>query len=102
MSAKEVHDSTSIQSQWSFSSTRKTLDRMVEKGLLSVSLASSGVREFSPRWSKTRTLAVLIKDFTGRVLEFRGAPPVSMLIHSELLNEDELKELEKLLQKEDL
>jgi predicted transcriptional regulator len=96
-----VHRSIVEQCQWSFSSTRKTLDRMVEKGLVCVS-SDSGVREFSPGWSKTRTLAVLISDFTGRVLEFRNAPRATMFVDSGLLNEAELEELEMLLEKGDI
>ncbi|MCW9016384.1 MAG: BlaI/MecI/CopY family transcriptional regulator [Kangiellaceae bacterium] len=34
MSAKEVHSSVESQLSWSFSSTRKTLERMLNKGLL--------------------------------------------------------------------
>lgn len=99
-SAREIHNAVEASLKWSYSSTRKTLDRMNEKNLLSVSEVH-GIRVFKPAVSKVKTLASYIKDFTQSVLEVDGEIPVSMFADSKLLDDDELAQLEKTLQQKD-
>lgn len=97
LSAREIHDQTHLQLQWSYSSTRKTLDRLHEKGYLKVD-KSHGIKVYSPLVSKVSTLASFVNDFAKRVLEVNQPLPVSMFADSQLLDADELAELEALLQ----
>lgn len=96
LSAREVHERVSKELDWSYSSTRKTLDRMQGKGYLDVQ-DFHGIRVYMSKISKVRTLATYIKDLACRVLEVDGPLPVSMFADSRLLNKDEQKELEELL-----
>ncbi|WP_144393464.1 BlaI/MecI/CopY family transcriptional regulator [Pleionea sediminis] len=99
LSAREIHNLVEQQLDWSYSSTRKTLERMTEKGFLKVEEVH-GIRVFTPQVSKVKTLAGFIKDFTRSVLEVDGALPVAMFAESKLLDESELSELEQLLEQE--
>ena len=99
LSAREIHDRIVDKLKWSYSSTRKTLDRMSEKQHLGVS-ESHGIRVYTSQLSKVKTLSIYIKDFASRVLEVEGPLPVSMFADSKLLNPEEQKELEQLLEKE--
>lgn len=56
-----------------------------------------GIRVFTPKLVKVKTLAQYVKDFAKSVLEVKGTLPVTMFSDSELLDENELKELERLL-----
>ncbi|WMS87232.1 BlaI/MecI/CopY family transcriptional regulator [Pleionea litopenaei] len=100
MGAKEIHEQVSKQLKWSYSSTRKTLDRMISKDLIQVKEVH-GIRVFSSTVGKVRTLASYIKDFARSVLEVDTSLPVSMFADSKLLDDKELKELEDLLNQRD-
>ncbi|WP_196140397.1 BlaI/MecI/CopY family transcriptional regulator [Aliikangiella sp. G2MR2-5] len=95
MSAREVHETTGSL-KWSFSSTRKTLERMLQKGMLTQE-ELHGVKVFSPAVSKVKTLASFVKELAFQVLEVDKELPVSMFADSKLLDDGELKELEMLL-----
>ena len=99
LSAREIHDATQEQLGWSFSSTRKTLDRMVEKGVLALDEAH-GVKVFSPSVKKLNTIAGMMRDFASRVLEIDTALPVTAFADSKILSEEELEELQALLDEE--
>jgi BlaI family transcriptional regulator, penicillinase repressor len=95
-SARELHDQVAQELHWSYSSTRKTLDRMLEKALVSASEVH-GVKVFRAEVSKVSTLAHFVKDFSRRVLEVDGPLPVSMFVDSKLLDKSEMQDLERLL-----
>ncbi|MEM6532480.1 MAG: BlaI/MecI/CopY family transcriptional regulator [Myxococcota bacterium] len=97
LSARELHDATQESTGWSYSTTRKTLDRMQEKGILRVELVH-GLKTFTPTGAKVETIARLIRSFASNVLELDGPLPVSAFAHSRLLDEDEISELEALLE----
>ncbi|MEL6364894.1 MAG: BlaI/MecI/CopY family transcriptional regulator [Pseudomonadota bacterium] len=97
LSARELHDAVSDETGWSFSSTRKTLDRMVDKGLVAVEPVH-GVKTFVPVQSKLATMAMLIRDFTRNVLEADAPMPAAAFTGSKLLDPDEVRELEDLLE----
>ena len=99
LSAREIHQQVEDQLGWSYSSTRKTLDRMQDKGLLQA-FEVHGLKVFEARADKVKTLAAYARDFAERVLEIKGPVPASFFAGSELLSEAELKELEALLAQE--
>ncbi|MBD8527596.1 BlaI/MecI/CopY family transcriptional regulator [Pseudomarimonas arenosa] len=95
-SARELHQAAAGVLDWSYSSTRKTLDRMGEKGLIN-GRNEHGIQVYHPAVSKLGVVAALSNDFARRVLEIDGPLPVQAFAESRLLNEDELGELEALL-----
>ncbi len=94
--ARELHEAAADELAWSFSSTRKTLDRMVEKGALET-VERHGVKVYRPTVSKVATIAGMMKDFAASVLEIDGGLPVTAFTGSKLLSEDELRELQDML-----
>lgn len=94
--AKEIHESLAVKHQWSYSSTRKTLERMGDKGLVSIS-TEGNKNLYVTAVSKLDTLAQFAQDFASRVLEIDGPLPVSMFTGSQLLDQDEIEDLELLL-----
>ncbi len=95
-SARELHDRLAPARNWAYSTTRTTLERMVEKGLLEKA-AFHGINLYAPRLGKPAGLARLVRDFAERVLEMDAAPVVSLFARSEALSEEEVRELERLL-----
>ncbi|MCF6219881.1 MAG: BlaI/MecI/CopY family transcriptional regulator [Robiginitomaculum sp.] len=96
MPVRSLHDICAPELNWSFSSTRKTIERMTDKGFVSVSTTSKPA-SVSARISKTTTLAHMAREFFGRVLEVDGPLPASAFTCSTLLSDEELDELEGLL-----
>jgi BlaI family penicillinase repressor len=94
---RELHDQLAQVLGWGYSSTRKTLERMVDKGLLSAEL-SGNQNSFSARVAKVPTLAALAQDFASRVLELKQPLPLAMFADSALLSADDLQALEQQLQ----
>lgn len=95
-SARELHDAVSPILDWSYSSTRKTLERMVDKGLVA-ERAEHGLNVYRAKIGKVATLAALSADFARRVLEIDGPLPTQAFVDSRLLSESELEQLEALL-----
>lgn len=95
-SARQLHASVEAELDWSFSSTRKTVERMLEKGLLS-QRSLHGVLVYESQADKVATLAAFAHDFGRRVMEIDTPLPVSMFTGSKLVDGAELAELEQLL-----
>lgn len=95
-SARELHTAALPVLDWSYSSTRKTLERMVDKGLVAEG-NEHGLNVYTARVGKVATLAALSADFARRVLEIEGPLPVQAFADSRLLSEGELQQLEALL-----
>ena len=98
LSAREIHDAAGGDALWSYSSTRKTLDRMAEKGLVTVALVH-GVKTFAAAKPKLETLAGLIRDFARDVLDATEPMPAATFVSSKLIDADEIEELEALLER---
>lgn len=96
-SARELHDCAAPRLGWSYSSTRKTLERMREKGLVG-DRDQHGILVYRAKVGKVAMLAVLADDFGRRVLEMDGPLPVQAFADARLLSEKELAELSALLQ----
>lgn len=96
LSAKEIHDRTSAETRWSYSSTRKTLDRMEAKGLVAVE-SFHGLKIYAARAKKLATLAALITDFARDVLGASTPPAAAAFSDSAVLSPDEIEDLQALL-----
>jgi len=97
LSARALHASVEEELGWSFSSTRKTVERMLEKGLL-VQRSEQGVQVYVTTADKVATLAAFAHDFGRRVMELETPLPVTMFTGSKLVDQQELAQLEQLLQ----
>lgn len=95
-SVGEIHGAISPQLGWSRSSSRKTIERMVEKGLLT-QREQHGLNIYRAKAKKIPTLATLIQSFASDVLGLDGPLPVSNLVKSEVLSAEELAELDDFL-----
>lgn len=95
-SARELHDHALPVLDWSYSSTRKTLERMIAKGLVEEG-AEHGLNVYRAKVGKVATLAAMSADFVQRVLEIDAPLPAQAFADSRLLDEGELEELEALL-----
>jgi len=96
LSAREIHDAVEAELGWSYSSTRKTLERMLDKGMVCQELRH-GVQVYAAVSDKVDTLAAFAHDFGKRVMEIDTPLPVNMFTGSKLVDDDELARLEQLL-----
>lgn len=99
LSAREIHDSTEDVTRWSFSSTRKTLERMLEKGLI-YTTEVHGVRVYRPGVKKLVTIAAMWRDFADRVLGGAPAAPMAHFAENDFLTREEIAELKRMLTEE--
>jgi BlaI family penicillinase repressor len=97
LSAREIHDQVEGELGWSYSSTRKTLERMLDKDSVRQT-TRHGVQVYEAALEKVDTLAAFAHDFGKRVMEIDTPLPVNMFTGSKLVDEDELAQLEQLLQ----
>lgn len=97
LSAREIHERVEDELGWSYSSTRKTLERMLEKRMVSQQVRH-GVQVYEAVLEKVDTLAAFAHDFGKRVMEIDTPLPVMMFTGSKLVDEQELARLEQLLQ----
>jgi BlaI family penicillinase repressor len=96
LSARELHERVVDELGWSFSSTRKTLERMLDKQMVLQHLVH-GVLVYAAALEKVDTLAAFAHDFGRRVMELDGPLPVTMFTGSKLVDHDELAQLDQLL-----
>lgn len=96
MSAREIHEQIVDEMGWSYSSTRKTLERMLEKGMISQQIRH-GMQVYQAAMEKVDTLAAFARDFGKRVMEIDTPLPVTMFTGSKLVDDAELAQLEQLL-----
>ena len=100
LSARELHECTKEFTRWSFSSTRKTLERMVEKEFIS-GFDLHGVQVFRARVSKLPMLARMMRDFAGRVLGSSHSAALAAFTESDFMSTREIEELKRMLSEED-
>jgi len=96
LSARALHAHVVEELDWSFSSTRKTLERMLDKGMVAQQSAG-GVQVYRPLLEKVGTLAAFARDFSRRVMEMDAPLAASMFTGSKLVDQDELERLDSLL-----
>lgn len=97
LSAREIHEQAGGALRWSYSTTRTTLERMCDKGMLG-KRSVHGMTVYAPAVEKVALLGGLIRDFTKRVLEVEGPLPAAMFARSKLLSEEDLSALEAFLE----
>jgi predicted transcriptional regulator len=96
LSAREIHERIEAELGWSYSSTRKTLERMLEKRLVG-QRDLHGVHVYTAKVDKVSTLAAYAHDFGRRVLEIDAPLPASMFTGSKLVDKKEVAQIERLL-----
>ncbi|WDI31454.1 BlaI/MecI/CopY family transcriptional regulator [Hyphococcus flavus] len=96
LSAREIQERVGQQLDWSFSTTRTTLSRMVDKALLRLD-TKHGVRVYTPVESKARTLSGVMREFFDTFFEMKGPLPTAAFHDSKILSEEEWLELDRLL-----
>ncbi len=94
--ARELHDEIEQLLGWSYSSTRKTLERMGDKGFVAMEFKGNK-KIYCAQVDKVKTLAAFAQDFAKRVFELDGPLPVAMFTDSRLIDDSEIADLEKLL-----
>jgi predicted transcriptional regulator len=97
LSARELHDTSTAETLWSYSATRKTLDRMAEKGLVRVE-AVHGLNTYVAGQSKLETVAILANAFARDVLDLDAPLPAAAFAGSAVIAPEEIEELETLLE----
>jgi predicted transcriptional regulator len=98
MSAREIQDASGAETGWSYSATRKTLDRMQEKGLVRVE-SVHGLKTYVAGQGKLETLAALSRAFARDVLGMDAPLPAAAFAGSKLISPEEIDELEDLLKR---
>lgn len=96
LTAREIHDELETVLNWGYSSTRKTLERMGDKGFIACE-SIGNKNSYTTLADKMPTLAAFAQDFAKRVFELNEPLPVAMFASSKLVNADEIADLEKLL-----
>ncbi len=96
LSAREIHDAVEEELAWSFSSTRKTVERMMEKQMVAQHVRH-GVQVYEALLDKVETLAAYAHDFGTRIMELDTPLPVNMFASSKLVDAGELAQLEQML-----
>jgi BlaI family penicillinase repressor len=96
MSARALHLEVEDEMGWSFSSTRKTLERMLDKGMV-LQAPAQGVKVYSAAVEKVDTLAAFARDFSQRVMEMDTPLAAAMFTGSKLVDQQELAQLDELL-----
>ncbi|MGW8391818.1 BlaI/MecI/CopY family transcriptional regulator [Pseudoduganella sp. HUAS MS19] len=96
LSAREIHEAVEDELCWSFSSTRKTVERMMEKQMIAQHVRH-GVQVYEALLDKVETLAAYAHDFGSRIMELDTPLPVNMFAGSKLVDASELAQLEQML-----
>ena len=97
LSAREIHDASTEDTGWSYSATRKTLERMEEKGLVRVEPVH-GVKTYAAAQPKLEVVAGLIANFARNILDAEAPIPAATFVSSRLIDQDEIEDLEALLE----
>ncbi len=100
LSAREVHERLSEDTDWAYSTTRTVMDRMVEKGVLA-KRPFHGINLFEPRITKAMGLARLVRDFAARVLQVDPASVVPLFAQGDAMTAEELDEMSRILEEAD-
>ena len=97
LSAREVHETLATQRDWSYSTTRTFLERMVKKALV-IKNRYHGINLYKPGLTKAQGLAPSVKHFVEQVLELDLGEVVNLFTGSQALNKTELEELHHILE----
>ena len=81
---------------WAYSTVKTMLDRLVEKGYIK-SRRVGNVYEYSPKVRRVAAVARTIDDLADRVLAGSISPLIHRLVERRRLNDDEIRELRRML-----
>jgi BlaI family penicillinase repressor len=81
---------------WAYSTVKTMLDRLVEKGYVK-SRRIGNVYEYTPKVRRGAVVARTIDDMADRVLAGSVSPLIHRLVESRRLNDDEVRELRRML-----
>ena len=101
LSAREIHEVLEPRYQWSYSTTRTMLERLAKKQCLDKK-SFHGLFLYTPAITKAAGLARFVRNFASRILETDLAPVASLLVDSETLTPEELDDLTRLLEEEEV
>ena len=94
--ARELQTDVGENMQWTYSTTRKVLERMGDKGLVAIS-DSGNKKIYRAIAQKVPTLARFAQDFATRVLELDEPIPTAFFGSSQIVNQHEIEQLEAIL-----
>lgn len=95
-SAREIHDESRPKTGWAYSTTRTTLERMVDKNMID-RRDFHGVALYEARLSRATGLAAIVRDFAERVLEIKPSSVVPLFALSDALSQAEIEEMSRLM-----
>ena len=99
-SVREVHDALISKTNWAYSTTKTTMDRMTKKGLLERN-SFHGIFLYKAMISKSQGLVKWVRFFADGLLETDYAQVVTMFSQTGSLSEKEIQELQSLLEQND-
>jgi len=95
--AGRVQEALADSRDWAYSTVKTTLDRMVAKGLLSVT--REGKRHlFSPAVSASTTRLTELKHFLSQAFGGAFSPALQLIIEEEGLSPEELASLKRMIE----
>jgi predicted transcriptional regulator len=97
---RDIHAACGEDMGWAFSTLRTTVSRMAEKGFITIT-KPHGVAVHSAALEKVPTIALLAQDFMRRVLELDRPLSIAAFSGSQILSEDDIEDLKKLIENTD-
>jgi predicted transcriptional regulator len=100
LSSREIHEMIVKKNDWTYSTTRTVIDRMVKKGYLSKE-NFHGIYIYGAKVSKVKLLARQVSQFAEKILETDPLALLPLFAKSEILTEEELDKLKALLKEKE-
>lgn len=94
----EIYDAVSEETEWSYSTVKTLLRRLVEKGYVRGE-PGRYARTYKPRVTRTATAKRLIRELLDPLLGGSYGPLVSYLATTDHFTDREIKELRRILHK---
>jgi BlaI family penicillinase repressor len=96
-SAGDVQEQLAPRFAWAYSTVKTTMDRMLQKGILSLSRVRN-VQLFEGRLSRTEAATSEIRGLLARAFDGAVAPMVNHLLAHEKLSADDLAALRRMIE----
>ena len=100
LSAREIHDRVAEELDWSYSTTRTLLERLVTKGA-AAKKEFHGLNLYFPTVTRPAGVASFVRDLADRVLKLDYATVVAMFRDKQVMSRAELSELKQILESEE-
>jgi predicted transcriptional regulator len=95
-SAREIHDAVTEDTGWAYTTVKTLLDRLVDKGALTVTMERN-VARYASRLPKRRAVRAAARDLARRAFGGKMAPLVHHLLAAERLSARDRAELRRML-----